>query len=76
MNSELKNINKTLNRLVTCFSTEFGDKTLHESLEDIKVINNDIELTLKKIATTLEKQLDHQIKFQNQLVNNLNDKQI
>ena len=41
MSLELKNINKTLDRLVTCFSTEFGDKTLHESLEDLKVINND-----------------------------------
>ena len=57
MTIQLKNIEETLNRLRECFSTEYGDKTLHETLEDIKVANYEINKTLQRIAVALEKQL-------------------
>lgn len=68
----LTDINKTLNRLLNCFATEFGDKTIHETLEEIKVINNDISEHLKKIANALEKQVINQDKFSSQVMKNLN----
>lgn len=57
MTIQLKNIEETLSRLIECFSTEYGDKTLHETLEDIKVANYEINKTLQRIAVALEKQL-------------------
>jgi hypothetical protein len=71
MTIQLKNIEETLNRLRECFSTEYGDKTLHETLEDIKVENYEINKTLKRIATALEKQLENQLKLNDKLLKNL-----
>jgi len=71
MNLPIKNLDKTLERLVECFSTDFGDKTIHETLEDLKVISNDIEITLRRIASALEKQLENQIKMNESVIQTL-----
>ena len=71
MTIQLKNIEETLNRLRECFSTEYGDKTIHETLEDLKVISNDIEITLRRIASALEKQLENQIKMNESVIQTL-----
>jgi len=71
MSLPINNLNKTLGRLVECFSTDFGDKTIHETLEDLKVISNDIEITLRKIALALEKQLENQIKMNESIIKTL-----
>ena len=67
----LTDINKTLNRLLNCFATEFGDKTMHETLEEIKVINNDISENLKRIADSFEKQVNNQTMMNKQIIKNL-----
>lgn len=72
MSLPINNLNKTLERLVECFSTDFGDKTIHETLEDLKVISNDIEITLRRIASALEKQLENQIKMNESVIKTLN----
>ena len=69
----LTDINKTLNRLFECFATEFGDKTMHETLEEIKVVNNDIAEQLKRIADAMEKQVTNQILINTKLLGNLHD---
>lgn len=69
----LTDINKTLNRLSECFATEFGDKTMHETLEEIKVVNNDIAEQLKRIADAMEKQVANQILINTKLLGNLHD---
>ena len=71
MSLPIKNLDKTLERLVECFSTDFGDKTIHETLEDLKVISNDIEITLRRIASALEKQLENQIKMNESVIQTL-----
>lgn len=71
MSLPIKNLDKTLGRLVECFSTDFGDKTIHETLEDLKVISNDIEITLRRIASALEKQLENQIKMNESVIQTL-----
>lgn len=71
MSLPINNLNKTLSKLVDCFSTEFGDKTIHETLEDLKVINNDIEITLRRIASALERQLENQIKMNESVIQTL-----
>ena len=71
MSLPIKNLNKTLERLVECFATDFGDKTIHETLEDIKVISNDIEITLRRIASALERQLENQIKMNESVIQTL-----
>lgn len=72
MSLPINNLNKTLERLVECFATDFGDKTIHETLEDIKVISNDIEITLRRIAAALEKQLENQVKMSENVIKSLN----
>lgn len=72
MSLPINNLNKTLERLVECFSTDFGDKTIHETLEDLKVISNDIEITLRRVASALEKQLENQIKMNESVIKTLN----
>jgi len=61
----LKNIDESINRFSTCFYSDFEGVTIHQTLEDIKIINNDIELTLKRIAVALEKQNESVIKTLN-----------
>jgi hypothetical protein len=48
-----------------CFVDGFGGTTVHQTLEDIKIINNDIELSLKRIAVALEKQNESLLKTLN-----------
>ena len=62
---ELKEINGSIEELTMCFVDGFGGTTIHQTLEDIKIINNDIELTLKRIAVALEKQNESVIKTLN-----------
>lgn len=71
MSLPINNLNKTLERLVECFATDFGDKTIHETLEDLKVISNDIEITLRRIASALERQLENQIKMNESVIQTL-----
>lgn len=61
----LKNIDESINRFSTCFHSDFEGVTIHQTLEDIKIINNDIEITLKRIAVALEKQNESVIKTLN-----------
>jgi len=68
---QLKSIDESINRFSTCFHTDFEGTTIHQTLEDIKVINNDIELNLKRIADVLEKQLFNQIEVNKRILKNL-----
>jgi hypothetical protein len=71
---QLKNIDDSINRMSTCFVEEYAGVTIHQTLEDIKIINNDIELNLKRIAVALEKQLENQIKMNESVIKTLNTK--
>jgi cytochrome c oxidase assembly protein Cox11 len=55
-----------------CFVDGFGGTTVHQTLEEIKVINNDIADQLKRIAVALETQVENQLKLNNKILNNLN----
>ena len=68
---QLKSIDESINRFSTCFHADFDGITIHQTLEDIKVINSDIELNLKKIADVLEKQLFNQIEVNKRILKNL-----
>jgi len=61
----LKEINGSIEELTMCFVDGFGGTTVHQTLEDIKIINNDIELSLKRIAVALEKQNESLLKTLN-----------
>jgi hypothetical protein len=61
----LKEINGSIEELTMCFVDSFGGTTVHQTLEDIKIINNDIELSLKRIAVALEKQNESLLKTLN-----------
>ena len=39
---QLKSIDESINRFSTCFHADFDGITIHQTLEDIKVINNEI----------------------------------
>lgn len=70
---QLKNINDSINRMSTCFVEEYAGVTIHQTLEDMKIINSDIEVALKRIATALEKQLENQLKLNDKLFKNLHE---
>jgi len=71
---QLKNIDDSINRMSTCFAEEYAGVTIHQTLEDIKIINCDIEINLKRIAVALEKQLENQIKMNESVIKTLNTK--
>lgn len=71
---QLKNIDNSINKFSSCFHTDFEDTTIHQTLEDIKIINSDIELILKRIAVALEKQVENQIKLNDSVMKTLNTK--
>ena len=54
-----------------CFVDGFGGTTVHQTLEEIKVINNDISEHLKKIADSFEKQVNNQTMMNKQIIKNL-----
>jgi SMC interacting uncharacterized protein involved in chromosome segregation len=67
----LKEINGSIEELTMCFVDGFGGVTVHQTLEEIKVINSDISEYLKRIADALEKQVDNQVKMNKQIIKNL-----
>jgi hypothetical protein len=69
---QLNEINKSVEELTMCFVDGFGGTTVHQTLEEIKVINNDIADQLKRIAVALETQVENQLKLNNKILNNLN----
>jgi len=68
---QLDEINKSIEELTMCFVDGFGGTTIHQTLEEIKVINNDISEHLKRIADVLEKQTFNQIEVNKQVMKNL-----
>lgn len=68
---QLKNIDESINRFSTCFVEEYAGVTIHQTLEEIKVINDDISKSLSKIADVLEKQLFNQIEVNKRILKNL-----
>ena len=69
---QLNEIKKSVEELTMCFVDGFGGTTVHQTLEEIKVINNDIADQLKRIAVALETQVENQLKLNNKILNNLN----
>ena len=70
---QLEEINKSIDRLGLCFVDDFGGTTIHQTLENIKVINNDIHDQLKRIADALERQVANQVTINNKIMGNIND---
>jgi hypothetical protein len=70
---QLNEINKSVEELTMCFVDGFGGTTVHQTLEEIKVINNDISETLKRVADALEKQVANQVMINAKIMGNLND---
>jgi enolase len=70
---QLKNIDDSINRMSTCFVEEYAGTTIHQTLEEIKVVNNDISETLKRVADALEKQVANQIMINAKIMGSLND---
>jgi hypothetical protein len=70
---QLNEINKSVEELTMCFVDGFGGTTVHQTLEEIKVINNDISETLKRVADALEKQVANQIMINAKIMGSLND---
>jgi hypothetical protein len=68
---QLDAINKSIEELTMCFVDGFGGTTVHQTLEEIKVINSDISEHLKRIADVLEKQTFNQIEVNKQVMKNL-----
>jgi len=69
---ELKNVSESINKLSNCFVEEYSGITIHQTIEDIKIIYSDIHVVLNRVATALEKQLDNQIKMNESIIKNLN----
>lgn len=69
----LDEINKSIEELTMCFVDGFGGTTIHQTLENIKVINNDIHDQLKRIADALERQVANQVMINNKIMGNIND---
>lgn len=70
---QLKNIDESINRLSTCFHTGFDGITIHQTLEEIKVINNDISKVLERIASALEKQVANSTMINAQIMGKINE---
>jgi len=68
---KLDEINKSIEELTMCFVDGFGGTTVHQTLEEIKVINNDISEHLKRIADSFEKQVNNQTMMNKQIIKNL-----
>lgn len=68
---QLDAINKSIEELTMCFVDGFGGTTVHQTLEEIKVINNDISEHLKRIADSFEKQVNNQTMMNKQIIKNL-----
>lgn len=69
----LDEINKSIEELTMCFVDGFGGTTVHQTLEEIKVVNNDINDQLKRIADALERQVANQVMINNKIMGNIND---
>ena len=69
----LDEINKSIEELTMCFVDGFGGTTVHQTLEEIKVVNNDIVDQLKRIADALERQVANQVMINNKIMGNIND---
>jgi uncharacterized coiled-coil DUF342 family protein len=69
----LDEINKSIEELTMCFVDGFGGTTIHQTLEEIKVVNNDINDQLKRIADALERQVANQVMINNKIMGNIND---
>jgi len=69
----LDEINKSIEELTLCFVEGYGGVTIHQTLEEIKVVNNDIAGHLKRIADAMEKQVANQILINTKLLGNLHD---
>lgn len=70
---QLKNIDESINRLSTCFHADFDGITIHQTLEEIKVINNDISKVLERIASALEKQVANSTMINAQILGKINE---
>lgn len=69
---QLKTIDESIDRLSSCFSEGFDGVTIHETLEEIKVINNNISEQLQRIADALEEQVKNQLALNSKILQNLN----
>lgn len=69
---QLKNIDESINRLSTCFHADFDGITIHQTLEEIKVTNNNISEQLQRIADALEEQVKNQLALNSKILQNLN----
>lgn len=69
---ELNEINKSVEELTMCFVDGFGGTTIHQTLEEIKVINNNISEQLQRIADALEEQVKNQLALNSKILQNLN----
>jgi len=70
---KLKDIDESINRLSTCFHADFDGTTIHQTLEEIKVINNDISKVLDRIANALEKQVANSTMINAQIMGKINE---
>jgi len=70
---QLKNIDDSINRLSTCFHADFDGITIHQTLEEIKVINNNISEVLERIANALEKQVANSTMINAQIMGKINE---
>lgn len=71
--AQLKNIDDSINRLSTCFHADFDGVTIHQTLEEIKVINNNISEVLERIASALEKQVANSTMINAQIMGKINE---
>ena len=70
---ELNEINKSVEELTMCFVDGYGGTTIHQTLEEIKVINNDISKVLERIASALEKQVANSTMINAQIMGKINE---
>ena len=70
---ELNEINKSVEELTMCFVDGYGGTTIHQTLEEIKVINNDIFKALERIADALEKQVANSTMINAQIMGKINE---